>query len=58
MSGGPGERAPALPALAAYAVAVGDTAATRQHLTANRVPFTDRGNGDIQVPAGPPWAPR
>jgi hypothetical protein len=47
----PGEKAPGLPALVAYAVAVRDVGATRALLTANGFPVTDAPSGDIFVPA-------
>ncbi|BBK31720.1 glyoxalase-like protein [Stella humosa] len=43
---------PAIPCMAAYALAVADPAATRQHLTAGRIAFTDTG-GAMLVDGGP-----
>ena len=43
---------PAIPCMAAYALAVADPAATRQHLTANRIAFTDAA-GAMLVDGGP-----
>ncbi|MFI6297446.1 VOC family protein [Nonomuraea sp. NPDC050790] len=47
----PGERPPALPAFAAYAVSVGDLAATERFLNGNGVPVVRTGPGEIFVPA-------
>lgn len=47
----PGEQAPALPALVAYAVAVDDLDSTRNYLSANGFPLHDAPSGDVFVPA-------
>ncbi|MBZ4324506.1 VOC family protein, partial [Streptomyces sp. SCA2-4] len=47
----PGERAPALPALVAYTVAVDDPDVTRELLTDNGIPVRRTASGDLFVPA-------
>ena len=47
----PGERAPALPAFVAYAVAVRDVGAARKLLEENGLPLRVSASGDIFVPA-------
>ncbi|GAA4972319.1 catechol 2,3-dioxygenase-like lactoylglutathione lyase family enzyme [Nonomuraea thailandensis] len=47
----PGERPAALPAFVAYAVSVGDLAATERFLRRNDVPITRTGPGELFVPA-------
>ncbi|WP_437992920.1 VOC family protein [Sorangium sp. So ce145] len=47
----PGERAPALPAFVAYAVAVRDVGAARKLLEENGFPLRESASGDIFVPA-------